>query len=358
MAGRLLALALGAAILGAAAAGGLRAEDHRPPARESPLDRAVRELGPLDAPGGTPLPRAPSNALESFFASWSLFRNGYLVGWLVALLLALVGVIVVARDQIFLGAAVSQASTLGIALALCASSVFPVHSQQAGLEHSASWLCCDSFQIVMAVAFSVLAALLTAWADRAKRESHEAITGWVFLISAALSVLVVAHSPHGLEEIRRIHSSSIIGATAADVVLFAVLLAATLVLLAAAGRRLLLFTMDPAMAAAVGMKVGRWALFHSLWLGLVVGLSIRTSGMLFTFGSLVLPPLVAKNVCREVRPMFVVAPLVALATNTVGFVLANHYDFPPAQMNIALLCFLLLAAWGFRRLRTHGVLAS
>ena len=274
------------------------------------------------------------------------------------MLLALVGVIVVARDQIFLGAAVSQASTLGIALALCASSVFPVHSEQSGLSHSASWLCCDSFQIVMAVAFSVLAALVTSWADRAKRESHEAITGWVFLISAALSVLVVANSPHGLEEIRRIHSSSIIGATMTDVSLFAVLLAATLVLLLVAGRRLLLFTLDPSMAAAVGMNVGRWAMSYSLWLGLAVGLSIRTSGMLFTFGSLVLPPLVAKNVCREVRPMFVVAPLVALATNTLGFVLANHYDFPPAQMNVALLCFLLLFAWGFRRLRANGILGS
>jgi ABC-type Mn2+/Zn2+ transport system permease subunit len=204
----------------------------------------------------------------------------------------------------------------------------------------------------MAVAFSVLAALVTSRANRARRESHEAITGWVFLVSASLSVLVLAHSPHGLEEIRRIHSSSIIGATVTDVGVFAVLLALTLLFLVVAGRRLLLFVTDPAMAAAVGMKVGRWAIFESLWLGLAVGLSIRVSGMLFAFGSLVLPPLVAKNLCREVRPMFFVAPAVALVTNTIGFVLANRYDFPPAQMNVVLACLLLLIAWllrGFRR---------
>jgi zinc transport system permease protein len=171
------------------------------------------------------------------------------------------------------------------------------------------------------------------------------------LISAGLSVLVVAHSPHGLEEIRRIHSSSIIGATPADVGMFSVLLLATAVLILVAGDRLLLFVTDPAMAAAVGISVGRWALLESLWLGLVVGLSIRVSGMLFTFGSLVLPPLVAKNLCREVRPIFIVAPIVAMTTNTVGFVLANRYDFPPAQMNVALLCVVLLMAWGLRPLR-------
>ena len=73
--------------------------------------------------------------------------------------------------------------------------------------------------------------------------------------------------------------------------------------------------------------------------------------MLYTFGSLVLPGLVAKNLCREVRPMFFVAPAVALLSNTVGFVLANHYDFPPAHMNVAVACLLLLAAWLFRILR-------
>jgi ABC-type Mn2+/Zn2+ transport system permease subunit len=228
---------------------------------------------------------------------------------------------------------------------LCASSVFPLHNEGSGLSHGTSWLCCDSSQVIMAVAFSMLAALVTSWADRAKRESHEAITGWVFLVSASLSVLVVAHSPHGLEEIRRIHSSSIIGATAADVCVFAVLLAMTAFMLALTGRRLRLFIMDPAMAAAVGMRVGRWAMIESLWLGLVVGLSIRVSGMLFTFGSLVLPPLVAKNLCREVRPMFFVAPVVALLTNGAGFVLANRYDSPPAQMNIAIAAILLAVVW-------------
>jgi ABC-type Mn2+/Zn2+ transport system permease subunit len=360
---------LAAVVLGAVSARELQAEDPRPPAGRSPLDRAVESLGPSDtsapkAPGPAsgdlpPTGSAPTEgselgAIQSFFASWRLFHNSYLVGWLVGVLLALVGVMVVARDQVFLGAAVSAASTLGIAIALAASSVFPLHSEGSTLAHSPSWLCCDSFQVIMAVAFSVLAALATSRADRAKRESHEAITGWVFLLSTSLSVLVVAHSPHGLEEIHRIHSSSIIGATATDVGVFSVLVAATLVFLLAAGRRLLLLVMDPSMAAAAGMKVGRWAAAESLWLGLVVGLSIRTSGMLFTFGGLVLPPLVAKNLCREVRPMFFVAPVVALATNTLGFVLANRYDFPPAQMNVAVLCFSLLAAWGLRRVRGTG----
>ena len=47
-----------------------------------------------------------------------------------------------------------------------------------------------------------------------------------------------------------------------------------------------------------------------------------------------------------------VAPLVAVATATISFVLANYYD-PPAQMTVALLCLLLAVAWLGRRVRQH-----
>lgn len=283
--------------------------------------------------------------IHEFIASWALFHNTYIVGWLISLLLALVGVLVVARDQIFLGAAVSQASTLGIALALSLGSWAATHAW--------GWLHADAFLSLMAVVFSILAALLTARGG-AGQESHEAVTGWVFLVSASGSILIVSHSPHGLDEIHRLLSSSIIGATGVDVWTFGALAGATALMLAATYRRLLLFALDPAMAAAVGMRITPWATITSAWLGLGVGLSIRSAGMLYTFGCLVLPALIAKNICREVRPMFAVAPIVAIGTAAVGFVLANHYDDPPAQMTVALLCLLLVAAWLVRRLRHSG----
>jgi ABC-type Mn2+/Zn2+ transport system permease subunit len=285
--------------------------------------------------------------IASFLASWVLFHNTYLVGWLIAMVLSLVGVLVVARDQIFIGAAVSQASTLGIALALWVASW--------AMAEELVWLDSEVFLAGMAVLCSILAALLTARGGDPGQESHEAMTGWVYLTAASVSILVVSHSPHGLEEIHRLLSSSIIGATVGDVWTFGTLAAATAVGLAVMHQRLLLLAIDPAMAAAVGLRVRRWAVIHAAWLGLVIGLSIRSSGMLYTFGCLVLPGLVAKNVCREVRPMFLVAPLVAVGTAAVAFVLANYYDDPPAQMTVALLCLVLMVAWVVRRWRhAHG----
>ena len=278
--------------------------------------------------------------IGSFLESWALFQYTYLAGWLIGLLLSLVGVLVVARDQIFLGVAVAQASTLGIAIGLGSGSLL-----------GALWLQSDGFLSLIAVVFAVLAALFTVRRGVAGSESHEASTGWVFLLSASLSILLVAHSPHGLDEVHRLLSSSIIGATAADVWTFAGLASVTTVAVGMTRRRVLLFALDPTMATAVGMHVSRWAAGTAVWLGLAVGLSMRVSGMLYTFGSLVLPALVAKNLCREVSTVFVVAPGIAIGTSALGFVLANYYDYPPGQMTVALLSVWLMVAWGIRRAR-------
>jgi ABC-type Mn2+/Zn2+ transport system permease subunit len=141
-----------------------------------------------------------------------LFRDAYLVGWLAAALLSVVGVVVVAREQVFLGAALSQASTLGVALALWLPDAL-------ALEHSAV-MEGEAFKAAMAMAFSIAAALAVEAGAERTRESRDAILGWTFLLASSASVLVLSHSPHGLEEIHGLVSSSIIGASGADVLVF------------------------------------------------------------------------------------------------------------------------------------------
>jgi zinc transport system permease protein len=290
--------------------------------------------------------------LEDFAASWALLHDTYLTGWLIAGLLGLCGVLVVARDQIFLGAAVAQSSTLGV---VCGLLVF-TWLGEAGHHHGATHddplpLAREAVLAAMAVLFSVLATLITAQPAKAGRDSQQAVTGWVFLIAAGLSVLAMAHDPHGMGEIHRLSFSSIIGATSTDVALYAVLLALSAAAVALLRRRLLLFVVDPELARAVGMRVRLWTAATFLWIGLVIGLAIRSGGTLYTFGCLVLPALVAKNLCREVRPMLVVAPVVGVLGAVAAFVLANHFDFPPAQMAVGLLALLLVPAWVVRARR-------
>jgi ABC-type Mn2+/Zn2+ transport system permease subunit len=248
---------------------------------------------------------------------------------------------VVARDQIFLGVAVAQASTLGVALALWIGTT----------GAAVAWLDSDAVAASLAVGASVATALLTARETRTGAESAEAITGWVFLLAASVPVLLLARSPHGLEEVHQLMFSTILGASTADAWIFGALAALTVGAVARLHPRLLLFALDPEMAAAVGMRRRLWSAGVALWLGLAVGLAIRVSGTLYTFGCLVLPALIAKNLASEIRPLLVLAPLIGLGSAVAGFVWAHAFDTPPAHTTVALLCALLLTAWGLRRTR-------
>ncbi|UCE85427.1 MAG: metal ABC transporter permease [Deltaproteobacteria bacterium] len=280
--------------------------------------------------------------IDALQASWALFHTTYIAGGLIALLLAVIGVWVVARDQIFLGLAVSQASTLGIAVALWLGGL--------GTGALLDWLGTDEVAAGLAVLASVATALLTARAGGAGRESPEAITGWVYLVAASVAVLLVANSPHGLEEVHRLVFSTLLAASTQDLWVFGALAVVTLAAAARWRSELVLFAMDPEMAAAVGLRTRTWNAAIAIWLGLGVGLSIRVSGMLYTVGCLVLPALIAKNLCREVRPLLAVAPLLALAASLLGFAFAHVFDLPPAHTTVALLCGGLAFAWGLRRL--------
>jgi ABC-type Mn2+/Zn2+ transport system permease subunit len=274
--------------------------------------------------------------LDEFFRSWPLFQNSYLAGWIVSILLSTVGVVVVARDQVFIGAAVSEASTLGVAVGMWLTSAGPFQ----GVE----WMQSDAFLSALAVASSIAAALVTARGGAAGQTTSEATTGWVFLAAASVSILIVQHSPHGIEEVHRLVSSSIIGSSRAEVWWLGGFTVIICTFLLAFRRRILLVLTDPEMAQASGLNTRTWALSLCCILGLTVGLSLRTAGMLYTFGCLVLPSLAARHLCRKAQQVFLAAPLVGLVTNIAAFILANHYDNPPGQMSVALLCCVAAAA--------------
>lgn len=268
--------------------------------------------------------------ISEFLNSWAMFAPSYLTALFGGVLLSFLGVIVVARAQVFIAAAVAQASLLGLALDLLLGTGQPA---------------------AFAVVFSVAAALATATRAQRGGTSHEEVTAWIFLVGASGSILLLAKHPNGLKSVQATMASSLIGAATTDALTFAVLAVVGGGFALALRRRLVLFVSDPVMAAAIGMRVGVWSLGLAMALGLGAGLAIRSSGLLFTFGCLVLPALVAKNLCREATAMFLIAPIVAVASVLVGLMLANQHDFPPGQIIVAVQAALLIGAWASREFR-------
>ncbi len=275
------------------------------------------------------------NAFSEFFASWSLFAESYLVGVLAAGLLALLGVWVVGRRQIFLGASIAQASGCGVAIAL---------ALQLKLGFDAADM--QALVPLLAAASGGLVGLLVA--GRLQPRIDEGFVAWIFLVGASGSVLLVAHHPEGLEIIHRLLFSTILGSTWGDVVM----LGCTALVISALALRLheplTLLALDPDASALVGIPVAKWRLVISVSLGIAVGLVMQATGFLYTFGFLVLPVLAAREFCREVRQVLWVAPALALAVTVPSFALAYGLDLPPSQVAVAGLSVLVMMGWIYR----------
>ncbi|MEM1097396.1 MAG: metal ABC transporter permease [Planctomycetota bacterium] len=275
-------------------------------------------------------------SLFEFLSSWGLFVRPYTLTLLAAMALSMLGVVTAARRQVFMAASVAQASTFGFA-------VFALFAGAAATQATGS-----IGRDLVVIGSAVAAALLTMLGDG--RQTHgsrldgDERTAWVFIAAGAGAILVLSQAPAGMEQFRRMQASSVIGATRLDVITFAVLLIAMVGVLLWAGRSLVLLLADPVMAAAIGMRVRAWHWGLAIFSGACVGLGVRSTGMLFTFGCLALPVMIAKQACGEVRSLFWASPLIALVSAFVGLWLSYLWDLPPGQVVVALLCVVLIFA--------------
>jgi ABC-type Mn2+/Zn2+ transport system permease subunit len=272
------------------------------------------------------------DAIAQFIDSWPLFSNTYLSGWLIAIALAQIGCLVVARNQAFLGAAVAQASAGGVALAIWGSAAFGIvwlAPTEGDVGHPAH------------TATAILVACLASFTGLLRGRAGDTATTWFFLMGGCVPMLLLAHHPHGLEEVNRLFASTLIGATDTDVWMFSVLAVLVATSLAIYRRRICLVVLDPTFASAAGIPVVWWSAGMALALGIGLGLAIASAGTLYSFGCLVLPTLVARSWCRTLGMTFIAAPMIALVVTIIAFVWANDSDLPPGQVAVALLGLVL-----------------
>ncbi len=272
--------------------------------------------------------------LNEFFQTWPLFWQSYMAGWLVAALLSLFGIVVIARGQVFVGVAAAQASALGIAVEIwLVGLIADNHLSQLPALLSLS-----------AVVFAVIAFFLLTPGYRTGHKGAEGATAVLFLFGASSSTLLLSRDPHGTELIDGLATSSIFGATVFDLYTLTCVLVVSSTLFFRFRRTLLLFIVDPTIASTAGIRRRRADLGIALLMGSGLGMSVHATGLVYSFGCLILPALTATTVCRELRQILIFSPVIGLLGSTIGFILANHFDFPPGQLAVLVYCVMLGAA--------------
>lgn len=266
----------------------------------------------------------PSALLEPF--ALDFFQRGLLGGALVAVLCGVVGTWVVIRGMAFLGEALAHGMLPGVALATVLS--LPV---LVGGALSA---------VAMSLGISAL--------QRRAKLSYDTSIGLLFVSMLALGVIIISHSGSFATDATAILFGDILAISASDLILLAIAAAGGIAFAAFCHRALVALSLDPRIAAVLGLRP-RFA--QASLVGLVtlaVVASYQAVGSMLVVGLLLAPAVAAAHWTTRIPSRMVLASVFGVLAVLIGL-LTSWFAATAAGASVAAAAIVLcLVSWTVR----------
>jgi zinc transport system permease protein len=264
------------------------------------------------------------------FSTVLLFRDALYGALVIALACSVLGVYVVLRRIVFVGAALAQISSAGIALALWLAGM--------GIA-----LGPVAHPTVLSLVLTLAAVMVFSGGARG-RIPPDATIGVTYAVAAAVGVLLIAKAASG-EAHDIFLQGNILGITPHDTLVLLSVSVPVLLLHLAFYKEFLFVSFDRETARTLGYNVRWWNLLLYLTLGLVIAFAMQFAGVMLVFNFLVLPAVTGMLLSRSMGGMFAYAIGSALLAALVGFTLSVPFDLPSGPAIIAASAVLVALAW-------------
>jgi zinc/manganese transport system permease protein len=261
--------------------------------------------------------------LEPGFVSSAPVRTALVIGAVVAVVSAVVGVFTVVRGQSFAGHALTDVATTGGSAAFLLS-VNPLLGFIGGC-------------VIGSGAMDVIGVQRVRGRDVATGIVLGASTGM-----AALFLYLSATSSSTTGVSQQILFGSIFTISSSTIAVVVLLGAGTLALLAAAYRPLLLSSVSPDIAAARGVRVRLVGVGFLASLAVAVGLASLAIGSILSTALLIGPPATALRLTKRVASAMLVASLIGAGSTWAGILLAyDSYYWGSSQNGLPVSFFIV-----------------
>ena len=223
-------------------------------------------------------------------------------------LLVYLGMHIVEREIIFVDLALAQVAALGNCVAILAG--YDAHDWQ-------TYAFAASFTIVGAGIFTVTR-------TKNHRVPQEALIGIVYVVAAALGILLLSRSAEGNEELRRTLVGDVLLVRPAEVLKTFALYVVIAGLHFVFRRQFLALSLGHELPRAA-----RWwdFLFYALF-GFVVTSFVQIGGVLLVFSFLIVPAVCAKFLANSLRVRLLIGWITATVASVVGLYASYAGDWP------------------------------
>src|SRR2546423_3664026 len=249
------------------------------------------------------------------FSTVLLFKDALYGALLIALACSVLGVYVVLRRIVFVGAALAQISSAGIALALWLAG----RGWGGELTHH---------PVAFALIFALAGALFFSIGHTPRAGvPPDATIGVTYAVAAAAGILLISKAVTG-EAHDIFLQGNILGITRADTFVLLGIAVPVLVAHLFFYKEFLFVSFDRETARTLGFHVATWNAFLYFTLGLVIAFAMQFAGVMLVFNFLVLPAVTGLLLARSMGAIFAIAIGSAVVSAIVGVTLSLPFDLP------------------------------
>lgn len=259
----------------------------------------------------------------------SFLQTALVAGLVVGAVCAYLGVYVVLRRVVFVGAALAQVSSAGVGLAMLAGK--------------------NPSLVSLIMTLGGVAAFSVKSKDR--RTTQESLIGIGYAVASALAVLFVAKSARGESHILNVLSGNILTVTQREVWWMAGVGVGAIALHTLFSKQMLFSMFDPETARASGIRAGWWDLLFFLMLGVIISLAIKLAGTLLVFAFLVIPAVAGLLLSQRLWKVCAIAVAVACIATVGGLFASVRMDLPSGPTIVACLFVALPVACAGSKLK-------
>ncbi len=247
------------------------------------------------------------------------------------------GLHILKRGVIFIDLALAQLAACGAIFGVLLG--FPLHSH-------ASYISSFSFTLIGAIVFSF---------TREKRLieiPQEAIIGIVYVVSAALSVLILDRLPAESEHLKNMLVGNILFVSWSDIIKTAFLYAIIGFIHYIFRKRFIMISFEPKKAEK-SFNIKFWDFLFYVLFGIVVTSSVELAGVLLVFSFLIIPAAMSVLVFNTIKQRLIFAWLAGSIIMTLGLLFSVKFDTPTGSTIVVSFGVAILILWIMVRFLKH-----
>lgn len=266
--------------------------------------------------------------------SYTFLVRAVIVGLLVSLCAALLGISLVLKRYSMIGDGLSHVGfgTLAVATAMNAAPLTV------------------SIPVVIAAAF-----LLLRISENSKIKGDAAIA-LISTSSLAIGVVVISLTTGMNTDVCNYMFGSILAMSKEDVLLSIVLAVVVLLLFLLFYNKIFAVTFDETFAKATGTKAGLYNMLIAFLTAITIVLGMRMMGALLISSLIIFPALTAMRTCKSFQSVTICAGIVSVICFFLGVVISYEYATPTGASVVLVNLLVFLCFWGVGAMKGKGKL--